>query len=194
MNFTLLLSTAATKLLEANTRLRVKHTARGGKNYVAIRPSFRCKKTNHMVRVVDHTMEDGSTVKAAHFSEKLLKAAGAPSHEAGEYYLRDVGYGWYLIESIPEQADASELETIQVIAHCPPAGYDDEPAETVKASKVEDAPQEPDDGTPAVSLRTFQFPAMAPAPIESEDAPEDEPAIAHTEHKVEASQETEVTA
>lgn len=180
MKFTLILSAAATKLMESNTRLRVKNTTRGGKTYVALRPSFRCKKTNHMVRVVDHTSEDGTVAKAAHFSEKLLKAAGAPTLENGEYYMRDVGYGWFLIESIPDQAEVSELETIQVIDHCAPDGYDDEPEEKAKATETPKAEAEDDDGTPAVSLRNFQFPAMAPAAL-AED--ESEPTVAHTEHE-----------
>lgn len=169
MQFSMILASSAATILGSNTRLRVKKQSRAGKDYIAIRPSFRCKKTNHMVRVVAHEHE-GEQCQAVHFSAAFLESASCKAVEPGQYYLRDVGYGWYLIAEIPEGADVNDLVLVDLIDHCAPENYedsttrsqDDKDEPVAKNSEDDEASDEHTDAA-AVSLRTFQFPAMAPA-------------------------------
>lgn len=202
MQFSLILSTSAAALMKGNSRLRIKNQARGGKNYIAVRPSFRCKKTNHMVRVVEQ--EVGETkITAAHFSEAVLKAAGCPELAHGQRYMRDVGYGWYLLEEIPEGADVADLDLVELIEFCGPEGSDDEgdassdtdgdtKAETADDAKAEK--QETEEVKGAVDFKDFKFPSMAPVgmPADTEEvkATTGDSAIAHTEHEKVAEETT----
>lgn len=170
MQFTLKLSDLATAVLQKNTRLRVKQQVRAGKTYIAVRPSFRCKKSNHMVRVVDE-VQDGKNVKVAHFRQSILEAADCPKLELGQYYLRDVGYGWFLIESLPEGADPALMELVDLVEFYGPD--EEEPETNTTSEKKTDADEEDDglvkDGTPAVGIRNFMFNLTPAAAREDEE-------------------------
>lgn len=92
--FVLQFNATAVESLGDNTRLRVKMIRRGGKDYLALRPSYRVSGKNQMVRV----SKSGDQV-TAEIPLDLLEKENLPKLEEGAvYYFTSIGYGWYLLK------------------------------------------------------------------------------------------------